>query len=215
MYFWGGLVKHSALLLAAASALFAASAHAQVAGLYLGGSFGQSRAKIDDESVFAGLTHGSVTKDESDAGYKLYAGYRVNQNFAIEGGYANLGEVSASTTVTAVNGVPVPPQNLRVKWTTSDGLFLAALIGAPVASTGSVYAKIGVYTMKLEAKAQASGSASDSETGQNLLFGLGAQYDFAQHVGARIEWERFKDVGGDNVGKGDFDLFSIGILYRF
>ncbi|MFT3859689.1 MAG: outer membrane beta-barrel protein [Aquabacterium sp.] len=53
--------------------------------LYIGGTIGQSKISVD----FPGF-------DETDTGYKIYGGYQINPNFALELGYANFGEASHS-----------------------------------------------------------------------------------------------------------------------
>ena len=35
------------------------------------------------------------------------------------------------------------------------------------------------------------------------------------NLGARLEWQRYQSVGGDNTGKENIDVFSIGALYSF
>jgi hypothetical protein len=31
----------------------------------------------------------------------------------------------------------------------------------------------------------------------------------------RAEWQRYQDIGGGNIGEGDVDVMSIGLIYRF
>ena len=73
---------------------------------YLGGNIGQSRAKIDDASISsalkgAGFNSSIDDRDKSNA-FKLLGGYQFNKNFAVEGGYFNLGDFGyTATTVPA------------------------------------------------------------------------------------------------------------------
>jgi OOP family OmpA-OmpF porin len=74
-------------------------------GWYVGGNVGQSRANIDDGGInatvlSAGFTSASTTKDETDTGFKVFAGFRFMPNFAIEAGYFNLGKVNFTTVTT-------------------------------------------------------------------------------------------------------------------
>jgi len=49
------------------------------------------------------------------------------------------------------------------------------------------------------------------------VFGAGLQLHFTPSVAARLEWERFKDVGsgiGGRQGR-DVDFFSAGVLLQF
>src|SRR5437868_15497720 len=62
-------------------------------GWYAGGSIGYGRVYFNDNSLrFAGPTN--VSKDENDAVYRLFAGYRAHRNFALEAGWVDLGEYS-------------------------------------------------------------------------------------------------------------------------
>ena len=59
-----------------------------------------------------------------------------------------------------------------------------------------------------------SPSAKATET--DLKLGLGLQYDFTKNVGARLEWEHFRNVGDRNTtGEGDVNLYSLGIVVKF
>src|ERR1700690_2075964 len=100
------LARVSGMLgLAALAAIASPFAMADDAGLgwYGGLSIGQSRAKIDDERISntllgAGFTSTTITDDNRDTGYKLFGGYKVNKNFALEGGYFDLGKFGFTAT---------------------------------------------------------------------------------------------------------------------
>jgi OmpA-OmpF porin, OOP family len=72
-----------AILAIATISAFSAPAVAQDKGLYLGGSLGQSKVSLD--------CTGASSCDDKDTSWKIFAGYQVNRNFAIEVGYSNLG----------------------------------------------------------------------------------------------------------------------------
>lgn len=77
--------------LAGLGSFIAASSFAQSDNYYYGGlSVGQSRAKIDEERITAGLigsglTSATMTRDERSTGYRLFGGYQFNRYFGIEG----------------------------------------------------------------------------------------------------------------------------------
>lgn len=164
-------------------------------GWYAGGSLGQSEAKDTDCSP--PLT----SCDDKDTAWKIFGGYQINRNFAVELGYTNLGEFSASG----------PGVNASIE---SKAWEVMGVGSFPVADRFSLYGKLGFYRAESEATSNIPGvSADESNTG--LAFGIGAQYDFTRSVAVRAEWQRYSDVGGGNIGETDLDVLSIGALVRF
>jgi OmpA-OmpF porin, OOP family len=110
--------------------------------------FGQSRGEFDTDALAAGLTaagigHTGITTDETDSAWKVYAGYRFNRHLAIEGGLVDLGEFTARTTVTSVDGLPVTPGTLIITAKTDIGFQLAGVGIWPI-GPASVFGKLGV-----------------------------------------------------------------------
>ena len=185
-------------------------------GWYGGLNVGQSRAKIDDPRIRAqllgqGLTS-SIVDDDRDTGYKFFGGYQINKNFALEGGYFRLGTFGFTATT-------VPPGTL-VGTSKYQGLNFDAVGILPITEKFSAFGRIGVaYT---EAKDNFTRTLavpfplipSPSKRAANYKFGLGLQYAFTESLGARLEAERYRV--DDAVGnKGDIDLISVGLIYRF
>ena len=185
-------------------------------GWYAGANVGQTRSKIDDGKITSRLLGGgfatsSISHDDSDTGYKLFAGYKFNRNFALEGGYFDLGRFGYSATT-----VPAGTLNGSIKL---RGLNLDAVGILPINQKFSAFGRIGVNYA--EAKDSFSGTGAVAVTNPNpskreanLKLGLGLQYDFTRSVGVRAEVERYRI--NDAVGsKGDIDMISAGLIYRF
>ena len=191
---------------------------------YAGVNAGFASTSIDDASINSdlltvpGITSASTTsKNESDTGFKLFAGYQVNSNFALEGGYADLGKFKVDTAVTAF-GSPVTAHS-EIKAT---GWNVDAVGIVPVGNNWSIIGRVGVIRADVKFDATANGpggSASDnvSSTTTDMKYGLGVQlYDVTQAFGIRGEWERYHDLGDKNTtGQGDVDLWSVGIVVKF
>lgn len=185
-------------------------------GFYLGGNVGQSRAKIDTAGINAACVAGgfatcATTADEHDVGFKLFAGYRFHPNFAVEGGYFNLGKFNFTTVTTG----PAATVTGDAK---NDNGFNLDLVGiVPFDSSFSGFARVGVQTSKTTVSLAVPGFAvSTSESKTNWKAGLGLQYDFTKDIGARLEWERYRIPNGDGTGgRADVDLFSLGLVVRF
>jgi OOP family OmpA-OmpF porin len=176
----------------------------QDTGWYIGGSFGQSEADVD--------CAGTTSCDDTDTSWKIFAGYHINRNFAIEAGYGNLGDVKFATPAFPILGLPA----LDFKIETS--VWEVVGIGSfPIADRFSLFGKVGLYgaDTDIEISSPGLGSASDSDDNVDLTFGFGARYDFTRNFGVRGEWQRYSDVKAGDLGKSDVDVMSVGIVFRF
>jgi len=197
-------------------------ASAQESPWYIGGSIGQSRVKLDtgglsSDLAAAGMANTGFSANETDTGLKLFGGYRFHPNFSVEGGYAELGEFSASGTVTTFNFAPIVPLPTKVTIKVGQGLHLAVAGNLPLAGGFSVFGRLGGYNLRTEMKVTVSSlTASESARNSGFLLGAGVCYDFDRNVGIRLEWEQFDKVGDkDKTGQGDVGLLSVGLVYRF
>lgn len=204
------------VLLAVAAVSASSLASAQ---WYGGASIGSSNASVDTSGmIVTGATASSVSKNESDTGYKLLAGYQFHPNFALEGGYVNLGKLSATLNVTAP---AVGSLNVDYK---ADGWNLMAVGILPVSNDFSLFGKIGGFYSTTKGDASTTGAVvllpgqqtSLSKSEFNLAYGLGVQYNINKSISVRGELERFADLRpSDAANKANVDLYSIGLIYKF
>lgn len=184
----------------AAVAGFSAPASAQDMGFYIGATFGSATQDGQCDGVVAG-----VSCDDKDSAWRILGGYQFNRNLAVELGYHNLGEASASG-----GGVTVTDE--VTAWE------LVAVGSFPLANQFSIYGKLGMYRGEIDRTATLGGfSASDSASTTDFTFGLGARYDFMPNLGVRAEWQRYMNFGeaiGPDVDI-DVDVLSIGLIFRF
>lgn len=198
-----GTIRALFVAIFAWTALFAATpGYAQTGGwmggrmdtnLYIGANVGQSRFSSSCENV-------PVSCDDKDTGWKAFAGYRFHRNVAVEAGYFDLGRASAA------GGGVFAEAKVR-------GWELAGLAIFPVVDRLDVYARLGMARSRVSVSATTGFGVSDNST--DVTYGLGAQYSLARNLGVRAEWQRYDSVGGDNTGKDDIDLFSVGVLFKF
>src|SRR3989475_11464015 len=139
------------------SDLIPTGASAQESPWYIGGSIGQSRVKLDtgglsSDLAAAGMANNGFSAHETDTGFKLFGGYRVHPNFAVEGGYAELGKFSASGTLTTFNFVPIVPLPTKVTIEVGQGLHLAVGGNVPPANQFSSFVRLGAYNMRTAMK---------------------------------------------------------------
>lgn len=204
------------LCLAVLAAFASPGAQADEAGWYLGGNIGQSRATIDNERIIGGLLAAgfattAIDDNDRELGYKVFGGYQFSRHFALEGGYFDLGEFGFEATT-------LPPGSLRGDMRVR-GVNLDALGILPFTDRFSAFARVGVNYAQTRDHFSGTGAVNvpdpdRDERAANYKFGAGLQYDITEALGLRAEAERYRI--DDAVGnKGDIDLFSIGLVYRF
>jgi hypothetical protein len=169
-----------------ATALFLASAATMAAdnGLYLGASLGQ--ANIDLDTGIAGAPR----FDGDDTGFKIIAGLRPLDWFAVEASYVNFGEVEQGPFAAEGDGI------------SAFGVFFATV--GPV----DFFAKGGLITFDTSAGVDGRGDFY-AEDGTDLAFGAGVQFRLLS-LGVRAEYEKFEI---DDVD--DANMISIGVTYTF
>ena len=195
---------------------------------YVGGSAGKSRIDvtateieqgflIDDAFVATG-----TTLDKTDRGWKAYAGYRIGELFALEGGYADLGKATFHTTVVDAPSpldalAPFPIQATA----TADGLQVSALVHIPLPGPFSLIARAGAFRWQAEFTEQLASTGTTrvdrTEEEVDALRGIGLHLRFNDALAARVEWERLEDVGkgiGGREGR-DIDFVSAGVVFDF
>lgn len=205
-------MNKSVLLLTLSAALGIASAHAADTGFYVGGSVGQSKISDWDGSAFdaafasAGATSTTST-DDTDTGWKLFAGYRFMKYLAVEAAYTDFGEATAHSVITAPSAGTVDVTAEVTSWT------ISALGILPLGDNFSLFARAGANFWDADLSATGTGSGSTavstSDDGTDWVWGVGAAYSFTPNLGVRAEWERY-DLDGS-----DIELLSVGLSWNF
>jgi OOP family OmpA-OmpF porin len=182
-------------------------------GWYLGGSLGNSRGDFEASNVGipAGITSTSFNDDDSALGYKIFGGYKLNRNFAVEFGYTDLGKFKFKGTTTPPGTASASVENRG--WNID-------VVGIVPLQHFSLFAKIGLYHNETRSKFTSdSGPPADpkaTRTENSYKVGLGVHYDFTPAWGLRAEWERYLKLGKKgSTGELEVDLYSVGAVYRF
>ena len=186
---------------------------------YVGATAGSSHTSLNWSSLAttpAPITS-VISKTESDTGYKAQVGYQFNKNFAVEGGYVNLGQFSATNNVTYPGG----PGSVGFK-VKSDGWNLLAVGMLPLNNNFTLLGKVGAFMSTTTATVAASGTVtltgptSSSNSDTNLTYGVGVDYSFNKAWSVRGEAESFVDLRPSSTGsKGSVNLYSLGVIYKF
>jgi OOP family OmpA-OmpF porin len=181
---------------------------------YVGGNIGQSRAKIDDARITPLLPGATISDDNKGNAFKLLGGYQFNRNFAVEGGYFNLGEFGYTATTAPTLAATL---NGKIKL---QGLNLDAVGMLPMGDKFSVFGRVGMQYAQAKDTFTSTGAAptpanpNPSKNALNYKVGVGAQYDFNRSLGMRVEAERYRIDDAVN-NKGDINMYSLGLVYRF
>lgn len=170
--------------IALAVLLSAVAAPAFAEGMYAGIIAGQT--KYD----FAGAGITGAAKDSATA-VGILGGYSINENFAAELAYNNLGDVEIAP-------------GFSVK---ASAMSLCAVGSFAISPEFSLFAKLGAAQTKVEPTGQAS------ETWSGATFGIGGQYAVTPGVGIRVGYDKFK-VGATDP-RIDTGVTSIGGIFKF
>lgn len=145
-----------------------------------GGYFGFSLGSAEDDIL-----------NESDTGYKLVAGYTVNENLGGEIAFVDLGSY------------PIYDPFFGPLTLDQYGVSFQGVGYLPVGSNLDLFGKFGLFVWTVDV-----GFATDD--GTDLTYGFGGNLRMSDQLSLRAEWERFADISG-----GDVDLLSAGITYHF
>ena len=75
----------------------------------------------------------------------------------------------------------------------------------------SAFLRVGGYRATLTPSER--GVADHSNFGWG--YGAGLQMDFGRKIGLRAQWQRYKNVGGGDYLKQNYDVLGLSALYRF
>ena len=206
----------SAVGLAALSSTAVFAQDSGYSGWYGGANLGRSAATIDDPRInssllSSGFSSSSIVDDDRSTGFKVYGGYQINKNFAVEGGYFDLGKFGYTATT-----VPAGTLNGNIKL---RGLNLDLVGIVPLTEKFSMFGRAGLNYAQARDSFSGTGAVrvtnpNPRKNDTNYKLGLGLQYALSESLAVRAEAERFRV--NDAVGnRGHVDLFSVGLIYQF
>lgn len=197
-------------LLATVAAGIPSAMAADTTGWYAGVGIGQAHlANVCADARAGGFVGNCNDKDTS---WKIFGGYDFNRNFAVEAGYVDLGEATLGGNVGAV----AISANAKAK-----GWELLGVGTIPVTDQLGIYGKIGAFRWDVDVTATAAlppafAIASAGATGTDLTYGVGVKFDFTRNIGARLEWQRYDNLGDSaTTGRENVNLFSAGVVVKF
>lgn len=174
--------KRIGLLAAMALTLGSGLAMAAETPYYIGGDVGKTSQRVDN----------NAQKRSTDS-YSVFGGYRLNENFAVEAGYTDLGKAN-------FGGVS----------TKNRAYSLDGIARAPLGNNFGVYGRVGVAHVQRDYSA---GLGDADKTG--LKLGVGVDYALTQNVTLRAEATRFNNMPVGNGFDKKSDRLGVGLAYQF
>jgi OOP family OmpA-OmpF porin len=193
--------------------LLAGPALADWRGGYIGIDVGQSSLDRDASFSYA------VQADRTSQMFTVRGGFRFNRYFAIEGGYTDLGDFTA-TLVPPCAYCPVESARTSIR-----GGFVNAIGFWPVARHFELQGSIGVYyrTLDTVSRAPEYGTSSTGDLYAIYQLGLGIAVPFDEHFEMNLACTRYMNLNlAYGPGYESFDdpsprwgALSLGATYRF
>jgi len=145
---------------------------ARADGLYVGGSLGKPN--------YSSSING-ISGDGSGTGIKLYGGYQITPNFAVEGGFFDLGHIDDA--------------NGRVK---TKGVYADAVGSYVFAPQWSVLGSAGLADGRFK-------TAAGDDSSPALKLGAGVEYALTPAAALRVQYDRYHFVNAfgakPNIGE--------------
>ncbi len=175
--------------------------------------------------------------DDSDFGYGIHVGYKVNQFFAVEVGYAELGEFSGSASIEGItidtgSGTATVSMGSRNSFVDVNAFSGAVLGSYPLADNVSVFGRLGYYATNIDESNTIQGTGritADGDTtfsgtistnkplledASGLLYGAGLEVAFGRNRNFIMRGEF--SILADGLGEvDDITQFGLTASYKF
>lgn len=122
-------------------------------------------------AVYAGFNVSSTEFDgfdDKEGGFGGFVGYKVNQNFAIEGGYHSLAKANED--------------GARIRLTQTE---ISAIGTLPLSNGFSIYGRLGYNDLKV--KVSGGGESITVGIDDGVVYGVGLGYAFSPVISGRVE----------------------------
>jgi OOP family OmpA-OmpF porin len=194
---------------------------AQTSGWYLGGGVGTAKADFArSDFTTTGLATGTYSASDNEFAARVFGGYRMAPNFAVEFGLASLGTYEHRYDNAG---------NVAVYDYDASALTVALAGQLPVAGGFSLNGRVGIaFTASQLQLRRDNGTASApfcpdswwysdcSSQSTNLYWGLGAQFDVSPRWGIRLDYDNYGEVGEEfETGRADIETWSMNFVWRF
>lgn len=176
---------------------------------------------IDDANV--PFQNEVVGTDDSDIGYQAAFGYRFARFIALELGLVQYGELTSELTADVDLGDGNGFVPARFEYAFKVGGPLISAVGIlPLGEKFELYGRLGFLFSSVEREfssrinGQRGLSYSASGDSQDVVYGVGVNFNINQAYAIRAEYQILDDVGeSGRTGTESLDFASIGMIVRF
>ena len=170
---------------------------------YIGAAVGKAdidykAADLTSDLSSLGWTIENATVDHSDTAWKIYGGWSMNQYFALELGWVDLGKIETrySTTIPPNEIDNILADTASVHPLTGDGVTVAAVLRWPFADNFAVHGKAGLFAWNSDVDVRVvqggTGQVLIDDSGTDAMYGLGLEWKFIDRWSLTAEWERYQ-----------------------
>ncbi len=207
----------SVVLLASATSF--AQSNSFKPGFYAGIDAGYTKVSDQTNTTATTLVSGvggsaAVTQNTGIGVGRIFGGYKVTENFDVELGYFQTGDITQNIAGVARNSVAYTGS---VKIETSG--YDYSVLARPNISTGwnNAFLKIGgqhsEYKSTITLTGTSTASISNKVNGNGYLFGAGYDFNVAKNIDVRAQATRFLKIAGESDSKAT--IYSVGVLGKF
>ncbi len=203
-------------MLLLAGILIASGASAAESNYYVVGAIGQTRLTYPQSATDAalqtiGMTGVVSVANNNPSAYRLQLGYRIDERWAIEAGFTDMGQVSYRATGTFAAAPAVASENAKISAWNVTGVGKL-----PVSNAVSLLGKLGLTRVETTDAAIAPGVGTAFWINSNVIrtgltYGLGLSIDINKQFSARGDMDSY-DTG---TATGRINVWTLGLSYRF
>ena len=168
-----------------------------------------------ESKINSGVTSGTASLQKVEKGWKLYTGYKINRYFSLEAFYLDFGEATVNGNI----GDSFSFKGQKYSFIENNSKLIAQGKTYGVSSVATYpfhkyfepFAKLGIqkYDIQVNIKSTLL-NISASDSGTDLMYGIGFDSNISDNFAFRIELEKHKlDINGD------IDFTSISLIYKF
>jgi len=204
-------VLGAAVLLSAGQAQAESSLMPSYIGVsYLSAKSDQSSDDLNAELDALFLNVSAHQSDLTRSGYAAYLGYQLNDSYALEIGYLDLGETSTTIAGSSADINTFLNTTSSVYPVTAKGWTVAMVASGAVTDNVSLLAKVGVFAWHTDyTLSSATTSRSFDADGGDAFMGLAIESELMPRVPVRLGWTNYR-LDDVNVG-----AWELGVSYWF